>query len=229
MSKTKKGKGKKRERGLDSKQTRVAPAHLSVDPYSVPPFETWTWKQFTGNKNRDIKQFILDHKDCIFFVGTDSQQFTKSKKCVWASTLCAWYYDKEAGTGHGADAIKYTHKTKIIPREAMSARLTVEVQRSIELCAYLEKVLQELTDESMANTMAMIESGEITEDDYYKYAIDYTENIGGVTIDVSKEEINASCKYKDALVGMVVSRGWQAFVKPEAWASSNVADRANKR
>jgi len=110
-------------------------------------------------------------------------------------------YD-EAGIGKGGACIRYVDKRPKIPKEALSARLTVEVQRSIELCKLLEMKLFDRSD---------------NKNEYWK-------TIVGVTIDCNKDIKHKSARYKDALVGMVVGHGYNAFIKPDAWAASTVAD-----
>lgn len=199
----KKGKGKKRTKSIKMVKTRNRPAYLDKDPYTFEPFDTWVWKKYEENKMVDMKEFIDEYKDRLFFIGTDSDQYPKSRKCVFTSVLIAYDFDREMGCGHGATIIRYVDKRPLIPEEALSARLTVEVQRSIEVCKYVEEVLFGLSTE-----------------DY-----DYTDNLMGISIDVNKSALHKSNRVKDALVGMVMGYGWNAYVKPEAWASSKVADR----
>ena len=173
------------------------------DPYSFEPFENWVWRKYEGNGKVDIENFIEKHKDRLFFIGTDSQNYSKSGTCVFTSVLVAWDYDREVGSGRGARVIRYTDKRAIVPQEALSAKLMVETQRSIEICKFVEEKLLDLSDEQN----------------------DYTENIIGVSIDCNYDEIKGkSARYKDMLVGMVVAYGWKAFIKPDSWASTNVAD-----
>jgi len=198
-----KGKGKKKEKKVVINNTKRF-KHLDKDPYSFEPFETWNWKQYEINKAADFKQFISDNRNRLFFVGTDSQQHPKRKMCIYNSVLVAWDYDKQMGCGHGAIAIRTSDKRPIVPIEALSSRLMVEVQRSIEICKVLESELFELS----------IEDG-----------IDYTENFQAVTIDVNKSDVHKSGRYKDALVGMVMAYGWNVLVKPDNMTASKVADR----
>jgi len=166
------------------------------DPYTFDPFNEWIWREFYGSKPKDIVKFIEDHKDCYFFIGTDSQNYSKSKVSVFTTVLIAHRRDR------GGSVIRYTDRRKLIPYQALSAKLTIETQRSIEVCKFLEEVLLEIsTDEH-----------------------DYSQHLVGISIDVSQNMCDKSASYKEMLVGLVVGHGYRAFVKPDAWAASSVAD-----
>ena len=197
-----KGKGKKRQKSLMVEQ--VKRPMRERDPYTFDPFETWKWMKYESSHTVDPAKFVETYKNRLFFVGSDSDQ--KNGKCTFGSVIIAYDYDKEACCGHGAVAIRHIDKRRIIPEEALSARLTVEVQRTIEACKFVEETLLNLSDEDH----------------------DYTSNIGGVTIDVNKSDKHKSGRFRDALVGMVMAYGWEVFIKPDAWASSKVADRKVK-
>jgi len=173
------------------------------DPYTFDPIEKWEWKEYEGSKKVDPVEFITRYKDRLFFVGTDSQSYSKVGTCVFTSVIIAYNYDRELGTGHGATIIRYTDKRSIVPKEALSAKLTVETQRSIEICKMIEEQLIELSDDEH----------------------DYMQNLAGVSIDCNCDEVKGkSARYKDMLVGMVVAYGWKAFIKPDSFAASSVAD-----
>jgi len=200
----KKGKGKKRE----NKIIVVAPSYMSKDPYQIDPIADWTWRKYESSHVVSIEEFITTYKKRHFFVGTDSQNYPKSKKCVFTSVLIAYDYDEEAQQGHGATVIRYVDKRPLIPVSALSSRLTVEAQRSIEICKLLEDKLLELSVEDGVSSDKM-----------------YTRNIKGVTIDVNDDIKYKSGRYKDMLVGLILGHGYNAMCKPDAWASSSVADR----
>ena len=186
----KKGKGKAKTRSHKRKR------HYK-NPYDIEPFSTWKWKKYDSNESMDIGKFIEDYKDCLFFIGTDSQSYSKSGSCVFTSVLIAYRL------GEGGRIIRHTDRRSIVPKEALSAKLTVETQRSIEICKFVEEKLLNLSDNDH----------------------DYTKNLIGVSIDVNSDELKGkSGRYKDMLVGMVMSYGWKAFVKPDSWAASHVAD-----
>ena len=200
-----KGKGKKRERGVSiASQKTKNKAYLEKDPYSFDDFEKWNWTKYETSDPVSIDEFIDTNRDHLWFIGTDSQQNGKHKRCTYTTVLIAYDYDHEMGCGHGGTIIRYVDRRSMIPLEALSARLTLETQRSIELCKYLENRLLYLSEED----------GE-----------DYISNIVGISIDVNAQDIHKSCRFKDALVGMVVGYGYRAFIKPEAWAAASVADK----
>ena len=185
---------------MNRRQEKV-PSHLGKDAYVFDAFDKWVWRKYETDHVLDIDEFISKNRDCLFFIGTDSQNYPKSRKCVFTTVLVAYR------RGKGGTIARHVDKRPMIPVEALSARLTVETQRSIELCKHLENKLFEL---SIAD--------KLTDDNLY------TNNIVGISIDVNNDSKHRSERYKDMLVGMVVSYGWQAFVKPDAWASSKVAD-----
>ena len=201
-------KGKKRDRDRDKKAERKVPDYMAKDPFQIDPIAEWVWRKYETSHVVDPAEFIAKYRNRYFFVGTDSQNYPKSKKCVFTSVLIAYDYDPEMGCGHGAIAIRYVDKRPMIPVEALSARLTVEAQRSIEICKVLEDKLLELS----------IEDGLDDENSY-------SHNFKGVTIDVNADAKHKSGRYKDMLVGLVLGYGYNAIIKPNSWASSSVADR----
>jgi len=50
------------------------------------------------------------------------------------------------------------------------------------------------------------------------------ESIIGIHLDVNQSLKFKSGQYKDELVGLIMAQGFQALVKPDAWAASKVAD-----
>ena len=197
MADKRKGKGKART------DKKVVKKIKRKDPYSFDPVDKWTWTEYESNHKLDIDKFIEGHKNNLFFIGTDSQMHNKSRSCVFTTVLIA--YEK----GRGGAVARYTDKRALIPVEALSSRLTVETQRSIEICKHLETKLFDL---SIAD--------DIEKDEDY-----YTNNIVGITVDVNSDVQHWSGRYKDMLVGMVLAYGFKCFIKPDAWASSSVADK----
>jgi len=203
MAKVKKGKGKAKEK-INLVKTKTKPSYLDKSPYVFDPFDKWIWREYESEKVVNITDFIeTNYQNSNWYIGTDSQQYSKPSRCIFTTVLIAHHYNKETGVGSGGSVIRYVDKRPKIPLEALSARLTVEVQRSIELCKFLEAELLNRSDDEH----------------------DYWNDIIGISIDCNKDIKNKSARYKDALVGMVVGNGWNAFVKPDAWASTNVADR----
>ena len=168
------------------------------DPYTFDPFETWVWRSYEGNDVINLSEFIANNRESLFFIGTDSQSY-KGRTCTFTSVLIAYKM------GRGGTIARHTDKRAIVPREALSAKLTVETQRSIELCKFVEENLMQLS----------------MDDD-----VDYMKNLVGISIDVNYDEMKGkSGRYKDMLVGMVVAYGWNAFIKPDSFAASAVADK----
>jgi len=194
-------KNKKKVSSKDIEEAKMVKAikmsYLKKDPYTFEPFKDWVWRKYESSDEADLSEFIENNKDAMFFIGTDSQNYSKSNKCIFTSVVIAYRM------GRGGTIIRHTDKRPMIPVEALSARLTVETQRSIEICQFLENKLLELSDEDN----------------------DYMKNIVGISIDVSSDLKNKSGRYKDMLVGLVMAYGYNALVKPDSWASSTVADR----
>jgi len=182
-------------------KSEKVPVHLTKNPYVFDSFDEWIWRKYETEDIINIDDFISKNKDCLFFIGTDSQNYAKSNKCVFTTVLVAYRM------GKGGTIARHIDKRPMIPVDALSARLTVETQRSIELCRYLEGKLLDLSIED-----------KLTEDKLY------TKNIVGISIDVNSDSNHRSERYKDMLVGMVIANGFTAFIKPDAWASSKVAD-----
>ena len=53
-------------------------------------------------------------------------------------------------------------------------------------------------------------------------------NVGAIHIDANVDPKHKSSKYVEELVGLVMGQGFNAVVKPEAWAASHAADHAVK-
>jgi predicted RNase H-related nuclease YkuK (DUF458 family) len=197
MSKPKKNKAKTKDTEEIKMEKAKKMSYLKKDPYTFDNFEDWVWRKYESSHTVDIKNFIETNKEALFFIGTDSQNYSKSNKCVFTSVVIAYRL------GKGGCIARYTDKRPMIPVSALSARLMVETQRSIEICQFVETTLFDLSDDE----------------------IDYTNNIVGISIDVSSDLKNKSGRYKDMLVGLVMGYGFNALVKPDSWASSSVADR----
>jgi len=191
----------KKNKAVTPKKKRLK--RFYKDPYSFETIDKWIWREFECNKEADPIEFIDRYLGRLFFIATDSQNYSKSGTCVFTSVIIAYDWDRVTETGHGATAIRYTDKRAIVPKEALSSKLMVETQRSIEICKMLEERLIELSDEDH----------------------DYMSNLVGVSIDCNYDEVRGkSARYKDMLVGMVIAYGWKAFIKPDSWAATSVAD-----
>jgi len=149
------------------------------------PFAEWGWKRYSGKGRVDVAEFIESHKTDAFFVGTDSQNYTKKSSCVFTSVIIAYTMHK------GGAAITHTDKVPFI--ESLRQRLLTEAMRSLEVAWFLD--------------------GKIPDDNFI-----------GVHLDVNSSLDYKSGKYKNELVGLVACQGFNALVKPDAWAASKVAD-----
>jgi len=220
-------KRKNKSNSAGSKKVSYKQDHLEKDPYTFEPFDTWKWRTFHGEKALNLDEFIEKNKNRLFFIGTDSQQYPKNKKCVFTSVLIAYDYDKDFGGGHGATIARHTDKRHIVPIYNLGNRLTVEVQRSIELCKHLESTLERITENEMESLRIKAEENGWPDEYLMRKldAADYTDNMMGVCIDVSRNDIDESSRYKESLAGMVIQHGWRAYIKPEAWGASSVADK----
>jgi len=205
------------KKGKAKTHRTIRPRKNYGDPYAYDPIETWVWREFSSSKSVDVYEFIEKYKDRNFFIGTDSQSYSKSGVCVYTTVLIAH------NRFRGGSVIRYTDKRSFVPFEALSAKLIVETQRSIEVCQMLEAELMKLSSKEIDRLCieAEAEGRDLNEKEVN---IDYTKNIIGVSIDCNRDSIHASGKYKETLVGMVMGYGYRAFIKPDAWAASSVAD-----
>ena len=96
-----------------------------------PPFNEWKWRSFDGKKSRDINQFIEEHKNDSFFIGTDSQNYSKNNKCAFMTVLIAYKM-------HRGGAV-ITHKHKVPFMDSLRQRLLMEAMLSLELGWFLDR------------------------------------------------------------------------------------------
>lgn len=150
------------------------------------PFETWQWRNYDGKKAVSVDEFIESHKGDIFFIGTDSQNYSKKHACIFTTVLIGYKMR------HGGSVI--IHRDKVPFMDALRQRLLMEAMRSLEAAWYLDK---QISDKSVI----------------------------GIHLDVNKNLKFKSAKYKDELVGLVVSQGFLCSVKPDAFAVSCTADK----
>ena len=95
-------------------------------------FSEWAWKSYDGTSKLDIVEFIGNHKDDNFFIGTDSQNYSKRKRlCVFTSVLIAYKM------GKGGTVI--THVDKVAYVESLRQRLLMEAMRSLEVGWFLNQ------------------------------------------------------------------------------------------
>jgi hypothetical protein len=94
------------------------------------PFAEWVWKDFDGKKKVSIDEFITNHPDCFFIVGTDSQNHNKRRQCVFTSVLIAYTL------GKGGAVIM--HRDRVPLMDSLRQRLLLEAMRSLEVAWYLD-------------------------------------------------------------------------------------------
>lgn len=152
------------------------------------PFEEWVWRTYYDHIITSLDDFINKYKledDRYFFIGTDSQLYTKDQKTKFNTVLVAYQLHK------GGVILSSTNTERYI--SSLRERLLFETWRSIELAFYLN-------DQISSDKMITIQ------------------------LDINSNLKYKSAHYKDELVGMVVGQGFNAIIKPDAWAASGVAD-----
>jgi hypothetical protein len=150
-----------------------------------PPFAEWKWRSYDGRRSVSVEEFVERNSECMFFIGTDSQNYSKKNTCVFTTVLIAYKMHR------GGTII--THKTRASYMDALRQRLLMEAMLSLEVGWYLDQKIDK-------------------------------DNIMGIHLDVNRNLRYKSGQYKDELVGMVMAQGFNALVKPDAWAASSVAD-----
>lgn len=153
--------------------------------YDYKPFSEWKWRNYDGDKDVTIEQFIKENSDCLFFIGTDSQNYTKGRKCLFTSVLIAYRM------GRGGSVIMCRDKTPFM--DGLRQRLLSEAMRSLEVAWYVNGLIP-------VNKAITIH------------------------LDVNKNLQYKSSKYRDELVGLIISQGYSCITKPDAWGASKVAD-----
>ena len=154
--------------------------------YGYRPFAEWAWRSYDGKKKIVIEDFIKEHRGDMFFIGTDSQNYSKRKVCVFTTALIAYKL-------HSGGSI-VMHRDKVSYMEALRQRLMMEAMRSLETAWFVDS---KISDKSFI----------------------------GVHLDVNQSLNFKSGKYKDELVGLIVSQGFDCKTKPDAFAASFCADK----
>ena len=154
--------------------------------YNYSPFSSWKWKTYDGKSNYNIEDFVEKYKGNDFYIGTDSQNYSKQNLCVFTTVVVGYEW------GRGGDIIIGREKLSFI--DALRQRLLIEAMRSLETAMYVDSKI------SNKNTIH-------------------------IHLDVNKNLKYKSGKYKDELVGLIVSQGFICKVKPDAFAASKAADK----
>lgn len=93
--------------------------------------EEWQWRSYDGKRRVILDDFIENHKEDLFFIGTDSQNYSKRDQCTFTSALIAYKMHK------GGSII--IHKAKTPLMSSLRQRLLSEAMRSLEVAWYLDK------------------------------------------------------------------------------------------
>ena len=99
--------------------------------FGYAPFEQWKWRSYDGKNIIDIDEFIAKNQEKFFFIGTDSQNYTKHRYCNFTSVLIAY------GLGKGGNVILHRDRTAFMPH--LRQRLLMEAMRSLEVAMYTSK------------------------------------------------------------------------------------------
>ena len=97
------------------------------------PFDEWDWKYFTNSKKTNLEDFIVRYPEAEFYIGTDSQNYSKkgNRYCVFTTVLVAYTRRR------GGNAIFCTEKLGYA--ESLRQKLLTEAMRSIEVGWYLDR------------------------------------------------------------------------------------------
>jgi len=110
--------------------------------HSYKPFEKWDWRSF-GNPRKKISvdEFVAQNiNNSVFYIATDSQNYSKKKTCVFTTAIIV-HYMGEDGIGAGGRAIIHTDKVSYM--ESLRQRLLMEAFRSLEAAWYTDKIIPE--------------------------------------------------------------------------------------
>ena len=74
------------------------------------PIGEWKWKSYDGKSNISLDEFLTEcliTKDMLFFVGTDSQNYSKKRLCVFTTVLIAYKMGKGGRIVVSRDKVAY--------------------------------------------------------------------------------------------------------------------------
>ena len=94
------------------------------------PFSEWTWKNYDGDKNVSVDEFISNHMEDFLIIGTDSQNYSKKRICVFTSVLIAYKLYK------GGSVI--LHRDRVPYIDSIRHRLLLEAMRSLEVAWHVD-------------------------------------------------------------------------------------------
>lgn len=108
----------------NSKTVKTKGTKMKENKYGYKAFAEWGWRSYDGRKKVSVEDFIKEHDGAMFFIGTDSQNYSKRKVCVFTTALIAYHMGKG-----GAIII---HRDKVPHMESLRQRLLMEAMRSLE-------------------------------------------------------------------------------------------------
>jgi len=116
---------------IKQKKIDRSPQKVQKDLWSYPAFSEWVWKSYDNSKIVNIDEFIKNHSEAEFYIGTDSQ--TKKGKCTMTTALIAYHW------GRGGSVIIHTHNVSIFP--SLRQKLIAETMRSLETAWYADSII----------------------------------------------------------------------------------------
>lgn len=103
------------------------------DQWGYPPFSEWIWKSYDNTRVIDINDFIKDHSEAEFYIGTDSQ--TRNLRCTLTTAVIAYHW------GRGGTIAIHTQR---VPRfNSLRQKLIAEAMRSLETAWYVNPKIPE--------------------------------------------------------------------------------------
>jgi len=95
------------------------------------PFINWKWKRFGDRTAIEVIDFMGEHPNAEFYIGTDSQNYSRKGKKYCTFTTCLVAYT----LGLGGCAILSSERTERISN--LRQRLMIEAFRSLEVGWFL--------------------------------------------------------------------------------------------
>jgi predicted RNase H-related nuclease YkuK (DUF458 family) len=103
---------------------------VKENKFGYKPFAEWRWRSYDGHNAVVLQDFVnLHNQDDYFFIGTDSQNYSKKQRCVFTSVLIAYRLHK------GGSVVLHRNITPYMP--ALRQRLLMEAMRSLEVAWWL--------------------------------------------------------------------------------------------
>lgn len=103
---------------------------MKVQNRGYKPFSEWGWRNYDGDVSVEVDDFLAAHQEDFFMIGTDSQNYSNKRMCIFTTVLIAYKM------GKGGAVI--LHKDKIPFVESLRQRLLMEAMRSLEVAWYID-------------------------------------------------------------------------------------------